>query len=131
MGFIEYILCFFWKLEMVYGFHLVRDKLRMKIGDGPEESGFVFQEVDKEGCLFSSTSLDVETNQRRRDNVYRQILQSFDELQVRSKGLEEAKSKILRYSFQAQVHMFSYNLCLLIVCFVVTMWLTELEKTLP
>lgn len=71
----------------------------MKFGDGAAdgESGLVFQEFDKEGCRFSSASLDIETNQRRRDNVYREILRSFDELQVRSKGLEEARSKILRY----------------------------------
>ncbi|KAF3431677.1 hypothetical protein FNV43_RR26409 [Rhamnella rubrinervis] len=76
------------------------DGSSMKFGDAAAdgESGLVFQEFDKEGCRFSSASLDIETNQRRRDNVYREILRSFDELQVRSKGLEEARSKILSYT---------------------------------
>lgn len=71
----------------------------MKFGDGAVdgESGSVSPELDNEGCRLSSASLDVETNQRRRRNVYREILRSFDELQARSKGLEEARSKILRY----------------------------------
>lgn len=81
------------------GFEWVSDTSSMKFGDGAVdgESGSVFPELDNEGRRLSSASLDVETNQRRRGNVYREILRSFDELQARSQGLEEARSKILRY----------------------------------
>lgn len=57
----------------------------------------LFQPFDKMGHRNSSASLDLGSNQRRKDNVYREILQSYDELRIRSRGLEEAKSKILRY----------------------------------
>jgi len=47
--------------------------------------------------LFSSSALDFEANRRRRNSAYREVLQSYDDLRVRSENLNGAKSKILSY----------------------------------
>lgn len=40
---------------------------------------------------------DFEANERMRQNVYRKIMQSGELSLIRSKGLEQAKSRVLRY----------------------------------
>ncbi|KAF5741291.1 hypothetical protein HS088_TW10G00287 [Tripterygium wilfordii] len=47
---------------------------------------------------ISPSSLDLEVNQRRRQNTYVEVWQSYDRLRTRSKNLEEAKCKISSYA---------------------------------
>lgn len=60
-------------------------------------NGSVLGELDGVDSRFSSASLDFEVKQKRRESVYREILLSNDGLRIRSRGLEEAKIKVLRY----------------------------------
>ena len=81
------------------GFQWVRDDMSMKFEHGTmiENDGMGFGEVNEVGDGFSSAALDFEASRRRRHNAYREVLQSYDELQIRSENLKEAKGKILRY----------------------------------
>lgn len=81
------------------GFQWVRDDMSMKFEHRTmiENDGMGFGEVNEVGDGFSSAALDFEASRRRRHNAYREVLQSYDELQIRSENLKEAKSKILRY----------------------------------
>lgn len=99
MGLIEKCKIFIYVIRNWYGFQCLRVGLSMKVEDDTVKGGEdeVFQEYEKRSHGFSSASLDLEINQRKRNNVYREILQSYDELQTRSKRLEEAKTKILGY----------------------------------
>lgn len=77
---------------------LLRDGLSMKVENCAVDEGdeLLFQQFENK---VSHRNSDYETNnQMRRDQVYREILRSFDELRIRSQGLEEAKSKILSYT---------------------------------
>jgi hypothetical protein len=77
------------------GFQWFRDDISMEVEDSAtkENKG----EFDELGSRFSSAALDFEANRRRRHSAYREVLQSYDELRIRSKNLNAAKSKILRY----------------------------------
>ncbi|KAL6955687.1 cyclin-dependent kinase [Sarracenia purpurea var. burkii] len=66
-----------------------------RISEG--ESGVMFGESNDASRQISPDSLEFEADQRRRRNVYRDVLESYNELQRRSENLEEAKSKILSY----------------------------------
>ncbi|KAG4120496.1 hypothetical protein ERO13_D11G146600v2 [Gossypium hirsutum] len=75
---------------------LLRDYLRMKAEDGKNESDRLFlEEFDKMGP--QSSSPDFEAYHKRRQKVYKEVLQSYDQLRVRSKSLNEAKYKVLSY----------------------------------
>ncbi|XP_009348367.2 uncharacterized protein LOC103940015 isoform X1 [Pyrus x bretschneideri] len=78
---------------------LLRNGVSMNMEDAAvdEQTGPGFQEFCGVGSQISSASLDFEADQRM-ENVYRKILQSYDDLRIRSKDLEEAKSKILSYT---------------------------------
>ncbi|CAN6684823.1 unnamed protein product [Malus baccata var. baccata] len=78
---------------------LLRNGVSMNMEDDAvdEQTGPGFREFCGVGTQISSASLDFEADQRM-ENVYRKILQSYDDLRIRSKDLEEAKSKILRYN---------------------------------
>lgn len=81
----------------------------MKVENCAVEEGdeLLFQQFENK---VSHRNSDYETNnQMRRDQVYREILRSFDELRIRSQGLEEAKSKILRSFFVSCNLLFSVN----------------------
>lgn len=77
-----------------------RDDMSMKFEPGTmiENDGMGFGEVNEVGNGFSSAAVDFEASRRRRHNAYREVLQSYDELQIRSENLKEAKSKILSYT---------------------------------
>ncbi|KAL6208990.1 hypothetical protein ACLB2K_019933 [Fragaria x ananassa] len=70
----------------------LRNGVNTKVKDGAEDK------PNGGGHAFSSASLDFEINQRRRQIVCREIFQNNQDLQIRSKGLEEAKKKILSYT---------------------------------
>ncbi|TYI00835.1 hypothetical protein ES332_A11G159800v1 [Gossypium tomentosum] len=75
---------------------LLRDYLRMKAEDGKNESDRLFlEEFDKMGP--QSSSPDFEAYHKRRQKVYKEVLQSYDQLRVRSMSLNEAKYKVLSY----------------------------------
>ncbi|PON59353.1 AAA-type ATPase [Trema orientale] len=78
----------------------LRDGLSMKAESCTSNEGdkLLFQQFDEMGQRNFSASLDLGTDQRRRENVFREIFRSYDELRIRSQGLEEAKSKILGYT---------------------------------
>ncbi|XP_062174416.1 uncharacterized protein LOC133879722 [Alnus glutinosa] len=73
----------------------LRDDISMEVEDSAtkENKG----EFDELGSRFSSAALDFEANRRRRHSAYREVLQSYDELRIRSKNLNAATSKILSY----------------------------------
>lgn len=79
----------------------------MKVEDGivNGENGLVFVETDEESSRPSST-LEFEVNNRRRQSLYQEILQNYNELRIRCKNLKEAKEKILRYWFEVKLLMF-------------------------
>uniref|UniRef100_A0A2N9HSR0 G domain-containing protein n=1 Tax=Fagus sylvatica TaxID=28930 RepID=A0A2N9HSR0_FAGSY len=79
---------------------LFGDNISMKSEHGTmiENNEMVFGEFNEVGGGFSSTALDFEAGRRRRHSAYREVLQSYDKLQIRSEHLKEAKSKILRYT---------------------------------
>lgn len=67
----------------------------MNVEDGKNESGrLVFEEFDKMGP--QSSSPDFEAYHKRRQK-HKEVLQSYDQLRVRSTSLNEAKYKVLRY----------------------------------
>lgn len=79
---------------------MLRDNISTKIEDGAiEEEKYVkvFGGSGEVGSCFSPAAWDFEANQRRRVSAYREVLQSYDELRIRSENLKELKSKILRY----------------------------------
>lgn len=53
-----------------------------------------FDEIESQ---YSSSALNVEIYRRRMNSVHREILESYDQLRVRSEKLDQAKRKILRY----------------------------------
>ncbi|GMJ08995.1 hypothetical protein HRI_004568700 [Hibiscus trionum] len=76
---------------------LIRDYSRMKLEDGKYEAGRLFlEEFDKRGSPFSS-SLDFEVYNNRRQKVYKEVLQSYEQLRVPIMILNEAKDKVLSY----------------------------------
>ncbi|XP_022771515.1 uncharacterized protein LOC111314428 [Durio zibethinus] len=76
---------------------LVRDDLRMEVEDGKIKAGNVLlEEFDQLGPQFSS-SLEFEAYNNQRLQVYQEVLQSYDQLRVRSMSLNEAKNKVLSY----------------------------------
>ncbi|BBH10000.1 P-loop containing nucleoside triphosphate hydrolases superfamily protein [Prunus dulcis] len=79
---------------------LLRNDLSMNVKDAAEGTlnWSVLGELDSVDSRFSSASLDFEVKQKRRESVYREILLSNDGLRIRSKGLEEAKIKVLSYT---------------------------------
>ncbi|XP_008235423.1 PREDICTED: uncharacterized protein LOC103334259 [Prunus mume] len=79
---------------------LLRNDLSMNVKDAAVGTlnGSVLGELDSVDSRFSSSSLDFEVKQKRRESVYREILLSNDGLRIRSKGLEEAKIKVLSYT---------------------------------
>ncbi|KAK3029407.1 hypothetical protein RJ639_039751 [Escallonia herrerae] len=68
-----------------------------QIGSVNAENGSTAGEYDKVGCAIGFGDLDSEANRRRAHRAYDEVLRSYDELQLRSQSLEEAKSKILGY----------------------------------
>ena len=79
---------------------------------GVDEGGeLTLQHLGQRNSLSSS---DLEADQRRRDKVYNEILQSYDELRIWSQGLEEAKSKILRYSVCLVLNRLHYVILLFV-----------------
>lgn len=46
---------------------------------------------------FSSVALNVEIYRRKMNSVQGEILESYDQLRIRSENLNQAKRKILRY----------------------------------
>lgn len=54
-----------------------------------------FDEIESQ---YSSSALNVEIYRRRMNSVHREILESYDQLRVRSEKLDQAKRKILSYS---------------------------------
>lgn len=85
------MLCW-WKSES--GFQWFRDDISMEAEDSSTKENNLMVDL---GGLFSSSALDFEANRRRRNSAYREVLQSYDDLRVRSENLNGAKSKILRY----------------------------------
>ncbi|KAE8037848.1 hypothetical protein FH972_010403 [Carpinus fangiana] len=77
----------------------LRDDIRMEVEDSTtkEDNLMILGEFDELGSRFSSAALDFEANRRRRHSAYREVLQSYDELRIRSENLNGAKSKILSY----------------------------------
>ncbi|CAK9140905.1 unnamed protein product [Ilex paraguariensis] len=70
----------------------LRDDLSTKVDDMVTgENGLV-------GGRISACDLEIQANRKRMDNVYGEVLRSYDELRTRSDTLEEAKSKILSYT---------------------------------
>ncbi|KAG6680602.1 hypothetical protein I3842_13G050400 [Carya illinoinensis] len=76
----------------------LRDNISMKVVDGTDnaDSLMVFEELDEVCSQFSPASLDFEA--RRRNSCYREVLQNYNELRIRSENLKETKSKILSYT---------------------------------
>ncbi|GAV78216.1 MMR_HSR1 domain-containing protein [Cephalotus follicularis] len=76
--------------------NFLRDKLNMKVENDAVPftggNGLLFRDFDAEGGQQS------EANQRRRLRVYKEILQSYTQLRIRSDNLKGAKSKILSYT---------------------------------
>ncbi|KAJ9176621.1 hypothetical protein P3X46_011912 [Hevea brasiliensis] len=64
-----------------------------------EEYGFPFGGFEDMGPRnISTNSLEFEANQRNRCKAYKEVLQSYEQLQNRIESLKEAKSKILSYT---------------------------------
>ncbi|KAB2602173.1 hypothetical protein D8674_003178 [Pyrus ussuriensis x Pyrus communis] len=75
---------------------ILSDGLSVKDAVIDQQNAPVFRNFGGLGSQNSSASVDFEADQRR-ESVYRKILQGYDDLRIRSKDLEEAKSKILSY----------------------------------
>lgn len=60
-----------------------------------EKNELDFGEVSEESAATSSAT-DSVVGERKRLEIYQEILQSYDELKINSKDLIEAKEKILR-----------------------------------
>lgn len=90
------MLCW-WKSES--DFQWFRDDISMEVEDSTtkEDNLMILGEFDELGSRFSSAALDFEANRRRRQSAYREVLQSYDEVRIRSENLNGAKRKILRY----------------------------------
>lgn len=69
--------------------------MKVETGNIKADGLMAFEEFDEVCSDISPASLDFEA--RRRNSCYREVLQSYDELRIRSESLKEAKSKILRY----------------------------------
>ncbi|XVE78141.1 hypothetical protein DITRI_Ditri13aG0120100 [Diplodiscus trichospermus] len=75
---------------------LVRDKSRMKIEDGKNEADRLsFEKFDQAGFGYSSSLEEAYNN--RIHKVYKEVLESYDQLWVRSRNLSDAKCKVLSY----------------------------------
>ena len=55
--------------------------------------------VDSEEFVRASSDIIDEMNKKQIRNVYMDVLKSYEELQFHKDHLEEAKNKILRYSY--------------------------------
>ncbi|XP_027335108.1 uncharacterized protein LOC113849408 [Abrus precatorius] len=78
----------------------LRDNLDLQHEDNRAdgENGLIFSEILEESTQLSSKSnVDFEVNERKRSSIYQEILQSYDELEIRSEDLKEAKENILSY----------------------------------
>lgn len=51
--------------------------------------------LEEGGRRVSPSDLDFDAKRKKRINAYREVLQSYDQMQIRSASLEEAKAKIL------------------------------------
>ncbi|KAK3017466.1 hypothetical protein RJ639_006416 [Escallonia herrerae] len=69
-----------------------------QIGSVNAENGSIAGEYDEVGCAIGFGDQDSEANRRRAHRAYDEVLRSYDELQPRSKSLEETKSKILSWT---------------------------------
>ncbi|KAL8092805.1 uncharacterized protein LOC141693081 isoform X3 [Apium graveolens] len=78
---------------------LPREDSSLKGGDGSAsvENGLQLKRLDAVGSQVSSDSLYSTTNRKQARSAYSEVLKSYDELQCRTKSLEEAKQRILRY----------------------------------
>ncbi|OAY34813.1 uncharacterized protein LOC110628756 isoform X3 [Manihot esculenta] len=79
--------------------HLPYHPRKQEVETVNEECGFRFggfeEEVGRRN--ISTNSLELEINQRNRCKAFKEVLQSYDQLQSRTESLKEAKSKILSY----------------------------------
>lgn len=73
---------------------LLRSELSMKAEDAAVDK----QSQSGSVCGEFGRLRDFEANERMRQNVYRKIMQSGELSLIRSKGLEQAKSRVLRYT---------------------------------
>ncbi|GFZ13334.1 P-loop containing nucleoside triphosphate hydrolases superfamily protein [Actinidia rufa] len=83
----------FSELSLEFSTHPRKDCSNAKEDDDSE----VFGGYGDVGRRIYSNSFDFEADQRRRRGVYREVLESYNELRCRSENLEEAASKILSY----------------------------------
>ncbi|KAG7014520.1 hypothetical protein SDJN02_24698 [Cucurbita argyrosperma subsp. argyrosperma] len=72
--------------------------MQTKDDEADMENGVIMGEFDATESQFSSSALNVEIYRRRINNVHREILESSDQLRIRSENLNQAKRKILSYS---------------------------------
>ncbi|KAG6575998.1 hypothetical protein SDJN03_26637, partial [Cucurbita argyrosperma subsp. sororia] len=72
--------------------------MQTKDDEADMENGVIMGEFDATESQFSSSALNVEICWRRINNVHREILESSDQLRIRSENLNQAKRKILSYS---------------------------------
>lgn len=73
--------------------------MQTKDDEADMENGVIMGEFDATESQFSSSALNVEIYRRRINNVHREILESSDQLRIRSENLNQAKRKILRYLY--------------------------------
>ncbi|XP_004149770.1 uncharacterized protein LOC101208586 [Cucumis sativus] len=62
------------------------------------ENGCIIGEFEEIESEYSSAALDVDICRMRRNRVHREIIESYDQLRIRSENLNQAKQKILSYS---------------------------------
>lgn len=63
------------------------------------ENGCIIGEFEEIESEYSSAALDVDICRMRRNRVHREIIESYDQLRIRSENLNQAKQKILRYRY--------------------------------
>ncbi|KAK7293165.1 hypothetical protein RJT34_16026 [Clitoria ternatea] len=74
----------------------VRDGMGLQDDRANEENGLAFSKIG-EGNTQPCSRFDFEVNERNRLSIGEEIRQSYDEWEIHSKDLREAKVKILRY----------------------------------
>ncbi|XP_028795575.1 uncharacterized protein LOC114751080 isoform X2 [Neltuma alba] len=79
---------------------LTRDSLSMKVENDTVngENGLARVETGEINIGPSSSSFDLEVNNRRKHRIYQEILQKYDERTISCKNLKEEREKILSYS---------------------------------
>ncbi|XP_065873314.1 uncharacterized protein [Euphorbia lathyris] len=65
--------------------------------DTVNRTGFAFEGFEEMGPRISSASLELEANRRKRYNAYKDVLHTYDHLQIRTDNLNQAKTNILSY----------------------------------